>query len=77
MHKKRGNRYRQALEIIQQAGDDPVTLEEAAELVKKTALAKFDESVDIDVRLGVDPRHADQMVRGTVALPHGTGKKVR
>jgi len=63
MPKKRGKRYRQALEIIQQAGDGPFTLEEAAELVKKTALAKFDESVDIDVRLGVDPRHADQMVR--------------
>lgn len=77
MPKKRGKRYRQALEIIQQAGDGPFALEEAAELVKKTALAKFDESVDIDVRLGVDPRHADQMVRGTVALPHGTGKKVR
>lgn len=77
MPKKRGKRYRQALEIIQQAGSGPFTLEEAAELVKKTALAKFDESVDVDVRLGVDPRHADQMVRGTVALPHGTGKQVR
>lgn len=77
MPKKRGKRYRQALEIIQQAGSGPFTLEEAAELVKKTALAKFDESVDVDVRLGVDPRYADQMVRGTVALPHGTGKQVR
>lgn len=77
MPKKRGKRYRQALEIIQQAGSGSFTLEEAAELVKKTALAKFDESVDVDVRLGVDPRHADQMVRGTVALPHGTGKQVR
>lgn len=77
MPRKRGKRYQKALEIIQQAGGGPFTLEEAAELVKKTALAKFDESVDIDVRLGVDPRHADQMVRGTVALPHGTGKQVR
>jgi len=45
--------------------------------VKATAYAKFDESVDISVRLGVDPKHADQIVRGTVSLPHGTGKKVR
>ncbi|MFW5955528.1 MAG: 50S ribosomal protein L1 [Rhodothermales bacterium] len=52
-------------------------MEEAASLLKQTARAKFDESVDIDVRLGVDPRHADQMVRGSVALPHGTGKEVR
>ncbi|CAM3238478.1 50S ribosomal protein L1 [Rhodothermus bifroesti] len=74
---KRGKRYLKALEIVQQAGGGPFTLEEAAELVKKTALAKFNESVDMDVRLGVDPRHADQMVRGTVALPHGTGKQVR
>jgi large subunit ribosomal protein L1 len=52
-------------------------LSEAVELVKKLANAKFDESVDVAVRLGVDPRHADQMVRGTVVLPHGTGKDVR
>src|SRR5437870_9041758 len=50
---------------------------EAVEKVKATAYAKFDESVDIAVRLGVDPKHADQIVRGTVSLPHGTGKKVR
>ena len=50
---------------------------EAASLVKKSGKAKFDESVDMDLRLGVDPRHADQMVRGSVALPHGTGKTVR
>jgi len=47
------------------------------EKVKATAYAKFDESVDIAVRLGVDPKHADQIVRGTVSLPHGTGKKIR
>ena len=52
-------------------------ISEAVELVKKLANAKFDESVDFAVRLGVDPRHADQMVRGTVVLPHGTGKNVR
>src|SRR5437773_2198790 len=50
---------------------------EAVEKVKATAYAKFDESVDIAVRLGVDPKHADQIVRGTVSLPHGTGKKIR
>ncbi|WP_375562872.1 50S ribosomal protein L1 [Bernardetia sp. OM2101] len=52
-------------------------LEKASELVKEINLAKFDASVDIDVRLGVDPRKADQMVRGVVTLPHGTGKQVR
>ncbi len=45
--------------------------------MKATAYAKFDESVDVAVRLGVDPKHADQIVRGTVSLPHGTGKKIR
>lgn len=53
------------------------SLEDAATLVKEISLANFDASVDVDVRLGVDPRKADQMVRGTVALPHGTGKNVR
>lgn len=53
------------------------TLAEASALVKEVSLAKFDASVDIDVRLGVDPRKANQMVRGVVALPHGTGKQVR
>jgi large subunit ribosomal protein L1 len=52
-------------------------LDRAADVVKQTARAKFEESVDMDVRLNVDPRHADQMVRGSVALPHGTGKSVR
>jgi len=50
---------------------------EAVEKVKATSFAKFDESVDIAVRLGVDPKHADQIVRGTVSLPHGTGKTIR
>ena len=50
---------------------------EAVDKVKATAYAKFDESVDIAVRLGVDPKHADQVVRGTVSLPNGTGKKIR
>ena len=52
-------------------------MKSALELVKKTATAKFDESVDVAIRLAVDPRHADQIVRGTVVLPHGTGKKIR
>lgn len=53
------------------------TLQEASELVKEITTTKFDASVDIDVRLGVDPRKANQMVRGVVTLPHGTGKQVR
>ncbi len=77
---KRGKRYSEAHKLIEAAttehGGD-LTLEKAAALIKQTAKAKFDESVDIDIRLGVDPRHADQMVRGSVALPHGTGKSVR
>jgi large subunit ribosomal protein L1 len=52
-------------------------LEDAAKILKEISFTKFDASVDIDVRLGVDPRKADQMVRGVVALPHGTGKQVR
>jgi large subunit ribosomal protein L1 len=50
------------------------SLEEAAGLIKKAHFAKFDESVDMDIRLGVNPKHSDQMVRGTIVLPHGTGK---
>jgi len=57
--------------------DKAYTLSEATALVKECASVKFDESVDIAVRLGVDPRKANQMVRGTVSLPHGTGKAVR
>ena len=52
-------------------------LPEASELVKQTAYAKFDETVDLVIRLGVDPKRADQMVRGTTVLPHGTGKQVK
>jgi large subunit ribosomal protein L1 len=59
------------------AGKDSVAVSEAASLVKDNATAKFDETVEIALHLGVDPRHADQMVRGTVNLPHGTGKNVR
>jgi large subunit ribosomal protein L1 len=70
-----GKRYRGSIE-----GLDPVSRwqpREAIERLKRVKAPKFDETVDIAVRLGVDPRHADQIVRGTVVLPHGTGKKVR
>ena len=72
---KRGKKYAEAASLIER--NKVYTLSEAAEIVVKSSSTKFDASVDIDVRLGVDPRHADQMVRGTVALPHGTGKSVR
>lgn len=72
---KRGKRYRQAEDLIDREVE--YTVEEACDLVLKTSETNFDASVDMDLRLGVDPRHADQMVRGTVALPHGTGKTVR
>lgn len=72
---KRGKKYRQVSELIDR--DREYTLEEACNLIKKTSSTRFDASVDLDIRLGVDPRHADQMVRGTVALPHGSGKSVR
>ena len=59
------------------AGEVDLSIKDAVALVKKNANAKFDETVDISINLGVDPRHADQMVRGTVNLPNGTGKSVR
>ena len=59
------------------AGKSSVTVDEAVALVKANATAKFDETVEISMQLGVDPRHADQMVRGVVSLPNGTGKSVR
>src|SRR5437667_7154243 len=58
-------------------GDKVYGLQEAIELVKRTAYAKFDETVEMAIRLGVDPKRSDQMVRGSVVLPHGTGVKVR
>lgn len=73
---KKSKRSKASEEVLAGA-EIPATLESASDLVKKVASAKFDESIDIDVRLGVDPRHADQMVRGSVALPHGTGRSVR
>src|SRR5687767_15958562 len=57
-----------------QVGDRQYSLEEAIPLIQKVKFAKFDETVEMAMRLGVDPKHADQMVRGTVVLPHGLGK---
>ena len=72
--KKRSKRYREIAKLISKK---EYSVNEAVDLVKKTASAKFDETVEMSIRLGVDPRHADQIVRGTVALPHGLGKEVR
>jgi large subunit ribosomal protein L1 len=70
-----GKRFRAASATVDRAREH--TVQEAVGVVKRAAFAKFDETVDVAVRLGVDPRHADQVVRGTVVLPHGTGKPVR
>ena len=72
---KRGKQYSKAKETYDSTKPYPV--EEALGLLSQLHFAKFDESVDVAVRLGVDPKRADQMVRGTVTLPHGTGKSVR
>ncbi|MEM6727154.1 MAG: 50S ribosomal protein L1 [Pseudomonadota bacterium] len=72
---KVGKRMKAAKEVF--ADVQNVSVEEAVKLVKGNAKAKFDETVEIAMNLGVDPRHADQMVRGTVTLPNGTGKTVR
>jgi large subunit ribosomal protein L1 len=70
-----GKKYRAAAATVDRTR--AFSVPEAVALVKKSAFAKFNETVDVAVRLGVDPRHADQVVRGTVVLPHGTGKSVR
>ncbi len=71
----RGKRYKALVKNYNL--NQTYTLQEAIDIVKKNATAKFDESFEISIKLGVDPRKADQMVRGTVSLPHGTGKNVR
>ncbi len=72
---KHSKRYLEGLKKVDRRINYP--LADAVQKLKEIATAKFDESVEVSVRLGVDPRKADQMVRGTVILPHGTGKKVR
>ena len=72
---KIGKRARKAIEAF--SGKSDVTIEEAVKLVKSNATAKFDETIEIAMNLGVDTRHADQMVRGVVGLPNGTGKSMR
>ena len=69
---KRSKKYRAALELVD--GAKIYTVEEAVALVKKTSTVKFDATVDLSFRLGVDPKKADQQVRGTIVLPHGNGK---
>ncbi|MDP2876794.1 MAG: 50S ribosomal protein L1 [Holophaga sp.] len=71
---KPGKKFRAAASKIE---DRPYDLNEALNTIKDVAFAKFDETVEVHMRLGVDPRHADQMVRGTLVLPHGTGKTMR
>ncbi len=72
---KKGKRYRSLVTKYDRTKEYPV--DEAVKIVKQLASAKFDETVDAAIKLGVDPRKADQMVRGSVVLPHGTGKKVK
>ncbi|NMA62161.1 MAG: 50S ribosomal protein L1 [Firmicutes bacterium] len=72
---KRGKRYQDAAKLVD--AEKLYSPAEAIELVRKCATAKFDETVEVAFKLGVDPRHADQQVRGTVILPHGTGRDVR
>ena len=72
---KRSKRYRELVGKFDR--DVEYGVEEGVQLLKSLSAAKFDETVEVAMRLGVDPRHADQMVRGTVTLPHGTGKTVR
>jgi large subunit ribosomal protein L1 len=72
---KPGKRFRAAAEAVEQ--DKLYAIEEAVKLVKGAAKAKFDETIEVAMNLGVDPRHADQMVRGVCQLPHGSGRKLR
>ena len=81
MPKKRGKKYIDAAKKVEEAlssnGDSGLDPDKACEIVKATSISKFDATVEAHIRLGVDPRHAEQMVRGSVVLPNGTGKKVR
>ena len=69
---KKSKRFREAQALVEDGKF--YSVEEAVDLVKKTATAKFDETIELHVRLGVDPKYADQQVRGAIVLPHGIGK---
>jgi large subunit ribosomal protein L1 len=81
MPKKRGKKYIEAAKKVEAAvasnGNGGLDPETACRLVKDSSISKFDATIEAHIRLGVDPRHAEQMVRGSVVLPNGTGKKVR
>jgi len=81
MPKRRGKKYEEAAKKVEAAlasnGDGGLDPETAVKIVRETSTSKFDATIEVHVRLGVDPRHAEQMVRGSVVLPNGTGKKVR
>src|SRR6266849_6332608 len=81
MPKRHGKKYIEAAKKVEAAiaanGNGGLTTEQAVALAKDTSISKFDATVEAHIRLGVDPRHAEQMVRGSVVLPNGTGKKVR
>ena len=72
---KKGKRYVESAKLVDRT--NLYDVEEAVSIIKKTANAKFDETIEAHIKLGVDGRHADQQVRGAVVLPHGTGKKVK
>lgn len=72
--RKKGKKYDESFKLVDRT--KLYDLDESVELLQKTAKANFDETIDLSVRLGVDPKHADQLVRGAVVLPHGTGRKV-
>jgi large subunit ribosomal protein L1 len=72
---RHGKKYREAAALVESARRYPIS--EASELLPKVSITKFDATVEAHLRLGVDPRHADQLVRGTVVLPHGTGRTTR
>jgi large subunit ribosomal protein L1 len=70
-----GKKYQEAIKLVDRTNSYPIR--EAIELAKKTAYARFDEAVELHLRMNLDPRNADQQVRGTTSLPHGLGKKIR
>ena len=72
---KRGKKYQEAAKLVDRS--KLYEIEEAAPIIKQTATAKFDETVELNIRTSCDSRHADQAIRGAVVLPHGTGKTVR